>query len=108
MIDRLRAWLQSDVLADSEADSDRNGYLSWVGEWHSAVWGFAAAFLAAVTGELPILVAAVGWLFTTPSKGDAPQWLPYPSQFRTESLYLIAHAVAGLAVGVVARPYLFG
>lgn len=97
------AWVQRLFLADSEADSTRGGYLSYRAEWHAASWGFSVGVLAGVTGSLPILVGGVGWVFT--SSKDPPGWLPYPRQFAKESLYLLAHAVAGLAVGLALRRY---
>jgi len=95
---QLREWAQSDFLADSEADSDRQGYLSWRGEWHSAAWGVASAILFIVTGEPAILLAGVGWVFTRAADEQAPGYLPYPKQFAKESLYLLAHAVAVLVL----------
>lgn len=94
-------WIQRTLLADSESDSAREGYLSWRGEWHAASWGFGVAFLAGVTGFLPLLVAGLGWLATSPN--NAPGWLPYPKQFVKESGYMIGHAVPGVLVGIGAR-----
>lgn len=89
------------ILADSEADSDADGYLSYRAEWHAAAWGLATGILFALLQEPAVLVAGVGWVFTR--KGDAPGWLPYPQQFGKESLYVIGHAVAGIVVGLLIR-----
>jgi hypothetical protein len=96
-------WIHRLLLAESEADSTRGGYLSYRAEWHAAAWGFAVAFLAGVTGSLPILLCGVGWVLT--SSKDPPGWLPYPEQFAKESLYLIGHAVPGYLIGLAIRLY---
>lgn len=47
--------------ASSEEETDRNGLLSWSGEYHALEIGLAVGFLAAVSGrwELAVLVATV-------------------------------------------------
>lgn len=40
MIDWLKNFVKN-AGADSEAESDRNGFLSWSAEWHAAVLGFS-------------------------------------------------------------------
>jgi hypothetical protein len=102
------AWIQKTLLADSEAESERNGYLSWRGEWHAAAWGFSVALIAVLTGQWQILVAGVGWLFTRAGDKKAPGWLPYPRQFVKESGYLIGHAAGGVLVGIVLKVGLMG
>lgn len=86
------------IRADDESESEREGYLSWRGEFHAAAWGFSVAFLAALTGNIWILLIGVGWVFAR--RASAPEWLPYPRQFAKESLYLIAHTVPGYALGI--------
>lgn len=103
MLDRLRRWAQSDFLADSEQASDREGYLSYRAEWHSAAWGFAAGLVAVVSGQLVVVAATVGWLFTRAGDSEVPGFIPYPKQFRKESAYLLGHMVAGLGVGLGVR-----
>ncbi|MEF8808926.1 hypothetical protein [Natronomonas sp.] len=92
--------LRRGISADSESDTERKGYLSWRGEWHAAAWGFSVAFVAAVTGHAWILLVGVGWVFTRAK--DEPGFLPFPGQFKKESLYLIAHAVPGYLLGLAA------
>jgi len=96
--------LYNRILAKSESDSEANGYLSYRAEWHAAAWGLASGILFALLQEPAVLVAGVGWVFTSP--GDAPDWLPYPRQFVKESLYLIGHAVAGVLIGLGIRAVL--
>jgi len=103
MLDRLRKWAQSDFLADSEAASDREGYLSYRAEWHAAAWGFAAGVVAMLSGQLVVVAATVGWLFTRAGDGKVPGFIPYPKQFQKESAYLLGHMVAGLVVGLGLR-----
>lgn len=102
-IERLERWAQNDFLADSEAESDRDGYLSYRAEWHPAAWGGAAGLLATITGQMHLLVGAVGWVLTRAGDGKVPEYLPYPSQFKRESAYLLGHAVAGVLLGLVIR-----
>jgi hypothetical protein len=47
--------------ATSEKESDRDGLLSWSGEYHALEIGLAVGFLAGVSGrwELAVLVATV-------------------------------------------------
>jgi len=106
LIRRLKAWSQNDFLANSEAESDRQGYLSYRAEWHSAAWGLSVGILATLTGQLPILAAVVGWLFTRGGDIKVPGYIPYPQQFRRESAYLLGHMVAGIVVGLGLRAVL--
>lgn len=106
MFDRIREWLQASILADSEAASDREGYLSWRGEFHAAAWGLSAGFLAAYLNTPVILAAGVGWVFTRGIGDDAPSWLPYPRQFARESGYLVGHSVAGVVLGTIFRLFI--
>jgi hypothetical protein len=101
--DRLEAITQQDFLADSEAASERDGYLSYRAEWHAAAWGLAAGFLATLTGRLSLLATVVAWLASRGGDTAVPGVVPYPAQFRTESAYLLGHMAAGVALGVVAR-----
>ncbi|QLH82476.1 hypothetical protein [Halosimplex pelagicum] len=97
--------LYNRILAESESDSEANGYLSWRGEWHAAAWGLSVGVLFALTREPAVLIAGVGWVFTR--KGDAPGWLPYTRQFAKETLYVIAHSVAGVLLGLLVQAVLF-
>lgn len=104
--DRLRKfeqWAQNDFLADSESESERSGYLSWRGEWHAAAWGLAAGVLAMVSGQMVVIAATVGWLFSRAGDGKIPGFIPYPGQFRSESAYLLGHLLAGVIVGLGMR-----
>lgn len=103
LLDRLRRWAQSDFLADSERASDREGYLSYRAEWHAAAWGMAAGIVAVVTGQLVVVAAVVGWLFSRAGDRTVPGYIPYPAQFKKESAYLLGHLVAGLVVGLGLR-----
>jgi hypothetical protein len=102
MLDRL----YDRILADSERDSEASGYLSYRAEWHAAAWGLSVGLLAMFLGRPEILAAGVGWIFTRGRDGDAPDWLPYPRQFGKESLYVIGHAVGGIAIGLGLRALL--
>lgn len=95
------------ILADSEDDSEANGYLSHRAEWHSALWGFGAFFTAFVLGEPMLLSGAVGWVLTARNARDAPGYIPYPRQFLKESAYLLGHGLLGAVVGALARGLLF-
>lgn len=95
------------ILADSESESEANGYLSYRAEWHAAAWGFAAFFTAFASGELALLAPAVGWILTARNARDAPGYIPYPKQFLKESAYLLGHGLAGAIVGLVVRGLLF-
>jgi hypothetical protein len=88
---KLKAWAQNDFLANSESESNREGYLSYRAEWHAAAWGVAVGVLFVVTGNLWILLGGVGWVFTSGQTSDPPRYLPYPKQFARESLYMIGH-----------------
>jgi hypothetical protein len=99
LIKRFEKFAQNDFLADSEAKSDRNGYLSYRGEWHAAMWGVGVGLFYVFTGNIIVLMAGVGWMFTSPSKDSAPKYLTYPKQFAKESLYLLAHCVAVILLG---------
>lgn len=88
------------ILARSESAREASGYLSWRGEWHAAAWGFSAAFLAFAIGEIMILIAAIGWIFTRAGDREIPDYVPYPRQFIDESLYVIGHAVPGAILGI--------
>jgi len=105
IIARLRRWAQSDFLADSEAASDRGGYLSYRAEWHSAAWGAAAGLLFILTGEPFILLGGVGWVFSRAADGSVPGWLPYPKQFAKESLYVAGHAVGMVVLGLAIQHF---
>lgn len=105
-IKRLEAWAQDDFLADSERDSDRNGYLSFRAEWHAATWGLSAGLLAILTGQMVILVGIVGWLFTRAGDTKVPEYIPYPKHFKKESAYLLGHMVAGILLGILLRAVL--
>lgn len=106
MIDPLYQ-LYHRILANSESESEANGYLSYRAEWHAAAWGFAVGLLFVLTGKPVVLMAGVGWVFTSAGAGDAPGWLPYPKQFAKESLYVIGHAVVGVGIGSLIRLVLF-
>lgn len=98
-IQRLREWAQSDFLADSESESERQGYLSYRAEFHAAAWGFSVGVLYVITGNLWVLLGGIGWVFTGGSTSDPPRYLPYPKQFAKESLYMIGHAVGAILLG---------
>jgi len=94
------------ILADSESKSGPDGYLSYRAEWHSAAWGFAAAFFAFAAGQPWLLTAAVGWVLTAKNARDAPGYIPYPRQFLKESAYLFGHGIVGAVLGTAAHVYL--
>ena len=91
--------IHSRVTADNESESEGEGYLSTRAEWHSAAWGFSTAFIAVFLMELWILVAAIGWIFTRAADDNVPNYVPYPKQIMKESLYVVAHAIAGIFAG---------
>lgn len=95
----LKNWAQNDFLANSEAKSERDGYLSYRAEWHAATWGVACAIIALVTGNIQSLSVGVGWLLTRGGDRKVPEIIPYPKQFMKESLYVIAHAAGTYVVG---------
>lgn len=95
--------IHSRVTADDESESEGQGYLSTRAEWHSAAWGFSTAFLAIFLMQLWILMAAIGWIFTRAADDEVPDYIPYPEQFVKESLYVVAHAIAGIFAGGGAR-----
>lgn len=102
MIDVIRRFFAAAyarILADSEEETEADGFLSWQGEWHAAWWGFAWGFIAAATGHWWLLVGAIGWVALSPSCGY-PEWVSYPSQFKKEMGYLAAFAVLGIVFGV--------
>jgi hypothetical protein len=98
LLDRLRdTWT-----ADTERASERDGYLSYRAEWHSAAFGASVGLLAILTGRVEVLGALLAWALRGSSDaGDLN--LPYPKQFTRESAYLLGHAVAGVAVGMGCR-----
>lgn len=89
------------ILADSESESENNGYLSWRGEWHAAAWGVSIGLLYALTNEPMFIIAGVGWLLTRAGDRKIPDYIPYPKQFVKESLYVIAHIPLGVVLGIV-------
>lgn len=97
MIKPFRALYQR-ILAESEEETEDDGYISWQGEWHSALWGLSVGILYAITGEMAILTVGVGWLFTRGADNKVPEVIPYPQQFIKESGYLIGHTVAGIVI----------
>ena len=96
------------ILADSESESEASGYLSWRGEWHAALWGFGAVFLAFSLAQPALLSGALGWVLTAKNARDVPAYIPYPRQFLKESAYLLGHGLAGAVVGIMSQPYLAG
>lgn len=91
------------VTANSESDTDDDGYLSHRAEWHAAAWGFSIAFLAALMNEPAWLVVGIGWLFTRAGDRKVPEFVPYKDQLVNESLYVFGHAVAGIILALVVR-----
>jgi hypothetical protein len=88
--------------ADSEAASERDGYLSYRAEWHSAAWGFAVFFLATLTGRLELVGAVVVWALR--GSTDAGKLnLPYPKQFARETAYLLGHGLVGILLALPVR-----
>jgi len=101
-LDRFESWSGQDFLAPSESDSDRDGFLSYKAEWHALGWGFAAVFLATVTGQRE-LVAAVVLFLVTGQRKRATLNLPYPKQITKESAYALG---AGVVAYLLARALL--
>lgn len=95
------------LTADSEADTEAEGYLSYRAEWHAAAWGFAAAFFAFGAGQPWLLAAALGWLLTARTARDAPGYIPYPKQFLKESAYVFGHGIAGAGAGLLVNVLVF-
>lgn len=102
LFQKILGLINAQLLAPTEEASERNGYLSYRAEWHAAAWGFATGAIYAITGDETVLIMGVGWVFTTAGDGDVPGYLPYPTQFLNESLYMIAHCVAAIPITTVA------
>lgn len=107
MLGQFLRSLYERILADSESESGPDGYLSYRAEWHSAAWGFAAAFFAFAAGQSWLLTAAVGWVLTARNARDAPGYIPYPKQFLKESAYLLGHGLLGALLGAGVHIVLF-
>lgn len=103
LFSRLVKWAQSDFLADSEAESGRQGYLSYRAEWHAAAWGISVGVLYVVTGKPLFITLGVGWLFTRGVDSSIPEYVPYPSQLVNESLYVIGHTTAVILINLTIR-----
>lgn len=105
MIKKLVQWfheIEQRVTADSESETDAEGYLSYRAEWHSALFGLSVGFLAMLSGRVEVLGALVVWALRGSSEvGDLR--LPYLRQFTRETGYLLGHSLAGAGVGLVAR-----
>jgi len=102
-IQRLEAWAQNDFLANSEAESNRSGYLSYRAEFHAAAWGVAAAIAYLVTKEPTVALLGIGWVFSRSADGKVPGWLPYPKQFAKESLYVAGHFAGVITIYYIAQ-----
>lgn len=97
----IRRFLRG-IRADSEAENDRDGYLSTRAEWHSAAWGFSSLFLATFFRRWELAGLVVGTLLTG-HRGRREVNLPYPRQILKEALYALAHGVVGVVLALLVR-----
>jgi len=93
------------LLADSEQDSDGDGFLSYRAETHALLVGFVIGFLALLTFSPWPVAAILSWVVLSEPKGLK---LPYKDQLRSESLYLLGGVVIGSPLGAALREVTFG
>jgi len=98
----MLARLLDRVLADSEADTESDGYLSWRAEWHAAAWGFASLFLATLFWRPEFAAAVVGWLLSGQISRRELN-VPYPQQIAKEAAYALGHGAAGVVIAIGLR-----
>lgn len=91
-----------DASAPTEAASERDGLLSYRGEWHAAGFGVGVGFAVAAAGDLRLLgplVAAIAY----GAKGQTLLSADLIRELRKESQYTFAALGAGLACGLLLR-----
>lgn len=87
------------MLPDSrtEAGTERDGVLSYAGEWHALVVGFAVGFAAAVTGRWELAgVLAAAALGVEGGKRSGKAF----GEVRSEPWYALGGLVVGVPIGV--------
>lgn len=88
------------LLANSESESDGDGFLSYRAETHALLVGLAIGFVAMLTQSVWPLAAILSWVVLSEPQGLK---LPYKDQLRNESLYLIGGIVNGSLFGAALR-----
>lgn len=91
----MRLPLFGDADAPTEADSERDGLLSYSKEWHALVVGLAAGLVAGLSGRWEIVVAVVAMTL-------AIRAAPGPlKQLRKEPWYALGGVVIGVGSAVI-------
>jgi hypothetical protein len=85
----------SGATAPTEADSERDGLLSYSKEWHALIVGFGAGMVAGLSGSWELAVTVVAM---TLAMRAAPGPL---KQLRREPWYALGGVVTGTGFGVV-------
>lgn len=99
----LRRWVQGRLLADSEAASEAQGFLSWRGETHALLTvGLPVGFLLVLTGRLELLALVAGWALRG-GGSELPLRLPYRRQLLKEAGYLLGGLAGGAIAAIGAR-----
>jgi hypothetical protein len=86
--------------ASTEAGTDRDGVLSYAGEWHALIVGLAAGFVALQTGfeMLLVVVAAAALGIEAGKRAGSTSTVKALGEVRREPWY----ALGGLLVGAAA------
>lgn len=83
-----------------EEDTERDGFLSYAGEWHALAVGLAVGLVASVTGRWAlagvVVAAALGV-----SASKRVERLPALGEVRREPWYALGGLAIGAAVGFV-------
>ena len=83
-----------DADAPTEADSERDGLLSYAGEWHALEVGLLAGFTTAYTGKLELAAIFAGIVL-----GGRKLGVAHLQDARKEAGYAGAAFVAGALLG---------
>ena len=105
MIPSIFEQIHDRLTADSEAESEPEGYLSYRAEWHAAAWGFTSLFLAMLFGRWEIGGLVLGFLLTGQRKRSELN-VPYPKQIAKESAYALGHGLVGAILGLAVNTVL--
>lgn len=79
----------------SESDTERNGLLSYAGEWHALILGLLAGITSGVTGEPALAMTVAGYVFGE-SKGNGKAF----REIKSEPWY----AAGGVIIGYIISP----